>query len=105
MQNCIPLVCVWASVYDCDAVDSIGSLISQNLQCAGALSSNTESDCALSCVPVCLQISQVYQSIELSRLAELAFFASPTELERVVVNTAKTSGIQVCVCVCTPFSL
>ena len=37
----------------------------------------------------------MYQSITLDRLTELALFATPTELERIVVETAKTNGIQV----------
>lgn len=41
------------------------------------------------------QIAQVYQSIQLSRLSELALFATPMELERLVVLTAKKTGIQV----------
>ena len=41
------------------------------------------------------QVSQVYETIELSRLSELAAFANATDLERVVVNTARSNGIQV----------
>ena len=41
------------------------------------------------------QVSQVYETIELSRLSELAAFANATNLERVVVNTARSNGIQV----------
>lgn len=44
---------------------------------------------------VVLQVSQVYETIELSRLSELAAFANATDLERVVVNTARSNGIQV----------
>ena len=40
----------------------------------------------------------MYESIELSRLAELAPFTTPTELERVVVETACSNGIQVKAC-------
>lgn len=40
-------------------------------------------------------MSQVYETIELSRLSELAAFANATDLERVVVDTARTNGIQV----------
>lgn len=42
-------------------------------------------------------MSQVYETIELSRLSELAAFANATDLERVVVNTARSNGIQVCI--------
>ena len=44
------------------------------------------------------QVSQVYQSIELSRLAELAPFATPLQLEKVVVETAHSNNIQVLRC-------
>ena len=37
----------------------------------------------------------MYQSIELSRLAELASFATPLQLEKVVVETAHSNNIQV----------
>ena len=37
----------------------------------------------------------MYQSIELSRLAELAPFATPLQLEKVVVETAHSNNIQV----------
>ncbi len=40
-------------------------------------------------------MSQVYESIELSRLVELAPFATTTDLERVVVETASSNNIQV----------
>ena len=46
------------------------------------------------------QISQVYQSIQLDRLAKLALFATPTELERIVVVAAKTNGIPVSLHTC-----
>ena len=46
------------------------------------------------------QVSQVYQSIELSRLAELAPFATPLQLEKVVVETAHSNNIQVLQLVC-----
>lgn len=42
-----------------------------------------------------LQVSQVYESIQLSRLVELAPFATTTDLERVVVETATSNNIQV----------
>uniref|UniRef100_A0A1X7VGV1 Eukaryotic translation initiation factor 3 subunit A n=1 Tax=Amphimedon queenslandica TaxID=400682 RepID=A0A1X7VGV1_AMPQE len=41
------------------------------------------------------QISQVYHSIPLSRLAELSLIATPMELERIVVETARTNDIEV----------
>ena len=44
---------------------------------------------------VCVQVSQVYQSIELSRLAELAPFTTPLHLEKVVVETARSNNILV----------
>lgn len=44
---------------------------------------------------VCVQVSQVYQSIELSRLAELAPFTTPLHLEKVVVETAHSNNILV----------
>ena len=47
------------------------------------------------CVSVCVQVSQVYQSIELSRLAELAPFTTPLHLEKVVVETARSNNILV----------
>jgi hypothetical protein len=41
------------------------------------------------------QVSQVYESIQLSRLVELAPFATTTDLEKVVVETATSNNIQV----------
>ncbi|KAL5016137.1 hypothetical protein ScPMuIL_005726 [Solemya velum] len=41
------------------------------------------------------QVSQVYQTINFSRLSELIPFASMFRLERVIVNTAKTLELQV----------
>lgn len=45
---------------------------------------------------VSFKISQVYHSIPLSRLAELSIIATPMELERIVVETARTNDIEVC---------
>ncbi len=42
-----------------------------------------------------MQVSQVYEGIELSRLVELAPFATTTDLEKVVVETATSNNIQV----------
>ena len=42
-----------------------------------------------------LQVSQVYQTIEFSRLAALAPFASQFHIERIVVNAAKNLDLQV----------
>lgn len=42
-----------------------------------------------------LQVAQVYESIELSRLVELAPFSTTTDLERIVVETATSNNIQV----------
>ena len=42
-----------------------------------------------------LQVSQVYESIELTRLVELAPFTTSFQLEKVVVETAHSNGIQV----------
>ena len=39
----------------------------------------------------------MYQTIELSRLVELAPFTNTTDLEKVVVETASSNGIQVSV--------
>jgi len=44
---------------------------------------------------LCLQVSQVYESITLSRLVELAPLTNTTELEKVVVETASSNNIQV----------
>ena len=41
------------------------------------------------------QVAQVFETIELSRLAELAPFTTPTQLEKAVVETAHSNGIQV----------
>ncbi len=42
-----------------------------------------------------VKVSQVYESIQLSRLVELAPLTTTTELERVVVETACSNNIQV----------
>ena len=42
-----------------------------------------------------VQVSQVYQAIELKRLAELVPFTNPSDLERIVVEMACTNNIQV----------
>ncbi len=42
-----------------------------------------------------MQVSQVYESIELSRLAKMAPFTTAAHLEKVVVDTAHSNGIQV----------
>ena len=44
---------------------------------------------------VLFQVSQVYQTIEFSRLAALAPFASQFHIERIVVNAAKNLDLQV----------
>ncbi|KAL5471152.1 hypothetical protein EMCRGX_G029236 [Ephydatia muelleri] len=41
------------------------------------------------------QVSQVYQAIELKRLAELVPFTNPSDLERIVVEMACSNNIQV----------
>ena len=41
------------------------------------------------------QVSQVYQTIEFSRLAALAPFVSQFHIERIVVNAAKNLDLQV----------
>ena len=41
------------------------------------------------------QVSQVYESITLSRLVELSLLTNTTELEKVVVETASSNNIQV----------
>ena len=41
----------------------------------------------------------MYQTIKLSRLVELVPFITPVALEKVVVKTAHSSGIQVSECV------
>ena len=41
------------------------------------------------------QVSQVYQTIEFSRLAALAPFVSQFHIERIVVNEAKNLDLQV----------
>lgn len=62
-----------------------------------------------SCPLTSLQVSQVYESIELSRLVELAPFSTTTDLEKVVVETATSNNIQVGLGVsdilCDPFYL
>lgn len=40
-------------------------------------------------------MSQVYETMELSRLVELAPFATTTDLEKIVVETATSNNIQV----------
>lgn len=47
-----------------------------------------------------LQVSQVYNSIHLSRMAELSLFATPIQLERIVVETARTNHIEVSTAAC-----
>ncbi len=42
-----------------------------------------------------LQVSQVYETIEFSRLAALAPFASQFHIERIVVGAAKDLDLQV----------
>ena len=42
-----------------------------------------------------VQVSQVYETIELDWLAKLAPFTTPTQLETVVIETAQSNGIQV----------
>ena len=44
---------------------------------------------------VLLQVSQVYQAIELKRLAQLVPFTNPSDLERIVVEMACSNNIQV----------
>lgn len=39
----------------------------------------------------------MYETIELSHLVELAPFTTTTELEKVVVETATSNNIQVCI--------
>merc|ERR1719290_353440 len=41
------------------------------------------------------QVAQVYQSIQLSRLLELAMFASPHHIERLIVESARQNDMQV----------
>ena len=43
----------------------------------------------------CLQVSQVYQTIEFDRLAKLAPFADAFRLERIIVDTARNLELQV----------
>ena len=44
---------------------------------------------------MCLQVAQVYQSIEFKRFASLVPFADPFKLERIIVGATKNMELQV----------
>jgi len=55
----------------------------------------------LSVICFIIQVSQVYQTISFSRLAEMAPFANKFRLERVIVDAAKSLDVQVGLCLYT----